>query len=258
MNKAIQTSICTSDAKSITIRGLDLVNDIIGKRSFSEMLFFQLADRFPEAEDLAILDMCLVTLMEHGITPSSMVTRIVLDNVSSELQVAVAAGLNTVSSVFVGTMEGAGRILKTGIESGGDLQEYCARVVADHLSRKVSLPGFGHHEHKPDDPRPSRMLEIAGQLGRRGKYCALLEQLSTELDRQAGRHLTINATGATAAVLLEAGLQPDIFRGIAVVARAAGLVCHVREERERPIARKMWNIVTEHTEFVPPSDPRRT
>ena len=43
----MKTHIATSDAKSITVRGKDLVGDLIGRHSFTEMLYFLTCNRFP-------------------------------------------------------------------------------------------------------------------------------------------------------------------------------------------------------------------
>jgi citrate synthase len=47
----------------------------------------------------------------------------------------------------------------------------------------------------------------------------------------------VNADGAAAALLLDAGLPPAAGRGIFIIARAAGLVAHAIEEQaaERPV-----------------------
>lgn len=252
MSEKMQTSIATSDATSITLRGLDLVNDVMGKYGFTEMIYFHLAGRFPSKAEVTLLDACLVTIMEHGITPSSLIARLVTDSLPDELQVAVAAGLNAVGNVFVGTMEGCGVILQEGV-SQGDLDGYCRSVVAHHLKTGQRLPGFGHPFHKPDDPRTPRLFEIAASVSMDGRYCDLLRRLNTALDEASGRHVTINATGAVAALLLEAGLDPAIFRGIAVVSRSAGLVAHIQEERQAPMARKIWKLVETHTVYSRPS-----
>ena len=63
------------------------------------------------------------------------------------------------------------------------------------------------------------------------------------VDDVVGRHLTINATGATAAVLMEVGIPVPAMRGFAVVARAAGLLAHLVEERETPTAMHIWETV---------------
>ena len=76
-----------------------------------------------------------------------------------------------------------------------------------------------------------------------GRHISALQTLSREIDRAYGRHLTINATGAIAAVLGEIGIPQPVMRGIAVISRAAGLVGHIFEERENPIARHIWDSV---------------
>ena len=100
------TSICTADATSITIRGESLVDDLIGKLSFTEMILFQMLGKEPTRSQTVLLDAVLVTLMEHGFTPSAIVTRLIYDSAPEALQSAVAAGLLGVGSTFVGTMEG--------------------------------------------------------------------------------------------------------------------------------------------------------
>jgi citrate synthase len=253
MASAPKTQIATSDEQSITVRGHDLVNGIMGKYSFTEFMYFLTCHRFPTKDEARILDACLVTLMEHGLTPSAVVTRLIADNVPEEVQVAMAAGLLVIGSVFVGTMEGCGAILKAGIDKGGDLDAYCRDTVAAHRAQKKALPGFGHPIHKPDDPRPSRLFQIAKECNVNSQYIDLMIKFGTELDRQAGRHLTINATGAIAALLLEIGLPVEIMRGVAVVSRAGGLLGHILEERETHSGRYIWNLV-EHS--IPYEEPK--
>lgn len=239
----ITTAIATSDATTIKIRGKDLVHELIGEHSYTEILYFLICARFPTPEETRLLDACLVTLMEHGLTPSSIITRLVADSVPEESQVAMAAGLLAVGSVFVGTMEQCAVILQRGVALGGDGAAYCREVVAAHRQQRRALPGFGHPIHKPDDPRSPRLFAIAAACGVAGRHIALLQRLGAELDRAAGRHLTINATGAIAACLLEIGLPPEIMRAIAVVSRAGGLAGHVQEERRTGSGRHIWHLV---------------
>jgi len=251
-SEPVKTQIATSDERSITVRGHDLVSEIMGHYGFTEMLYFLICHTFPTKDQARVLDACLVTLMEHGITPSALVTRVMADNVPGEVQVAMAAGLLAIGSVFVGTMEGCGHLLKRGIDQGGDLDAFCRETVASYRSQRKALPGFGHPIHKPDDPRPARLFAIAAECKVEGKYIDLLKRMSAELDRQAGRHLTINATGAIAALLLEIGLPPDIMRGIAVVSRAGGLTGHIIEERETHSGRHIWNMVEAQIPYEEP------
>src|SRR6185503_14650068 len=101
-------------------------------------------------------------------------------------------------------------------------------------------PGFGHPQHKPDDPRTPALLAIARTHGVAGAHIAALAALSSAIDSVYGRHLTINATGAIAACLGDCGVRAEGMRGFSVIARCAGLVGHLMEERERPAMRAMW------------------
>ena len=249
----ITTSIATSDEQTITVRGYDLVSELIGRYTYTEILYFLICNRFPDAGQTRILDACLVTLAEHGITPSSIVSRIIADNVPGESQVAIAAGLLAVGSVFVGTLEGCARILEEGARShASELQAYCERVAREHKERRLPLPGFGHPIHKPDDPRTPRLFQIAREAGARGNHIALVQMLGRSLDEVHGRHLTINATGAIAALLLEIGLPVQSMRAIAVTARAGGLTGHVMEEAQQRSGRLLWRVAEESIPFVNP------
>lgn len=247
----LRTRIAVSDERTITIRGKDLVDELIGKVSYTEMVYFLVVGRLPDARATRLLDACLVTLMEHGMTPSAIVARLVAFNVPEEAQVAMAAGLMTVGGVFVGTIEGCARVLQLGVAGGGDADAYADRVVAEHLARKAPLPGFGHRLHKPDDPRAVRLLALGDEAGCDGGYIALLRSLGRALDAASGRHITVNATGAIAALLLEIGLPLECMRAMAVVSRAGGLPGHLVEERQTGSGRRIWRMVDDAIPYDP-------
>ncbi|WP_426959171.1 citryl-CoA lyase [Muricoccus radiodurans] len=247
----VRTHIATSDTTSITVRGYDLVNELMGKYSFTEVLYLLIKDRLPSREEARVLDACLVTLMEHGWTPTSLITRLAHDSAPGQVQIAIAAGLLAVGDVFAGTMEGCGRLLE-GAAASSDPAAFLRQTVEAHRAAKKPMPGFGHPFHKPDDPRPPRLFRVAEECGLANRFVPLLKDLSAELDRQAGRHLTINATGAIAALLLEIGIPPVIMRGIAVVSRSGGLAGHIVEEEETRAARQIWRMAEEGIPYEPP------
>jgi citrate synthase len=248
---AFKTNIATSDKTSITVRGKDLVQDLVGRVSFTDMLYFLICHRMPSAGQTRVLDACLVVLMEHGWTPSSIIARLMADSTPGQPQVAMAAGLLAVGDVFAGTMDGCAKLLAAGVGEA-DPAAWCRAVVAEHRAARRPMPGFGHPFHKPDDPRPPRLFAVAEEAGHGGAYIALLRQLGEELDRASGRHLTINATGAIAACLLEIGVPAVVMRGVAVVSRAGGLAGHIVEEKAMPVAREIWRLTEEGVPYAVP------
>jgi citrate synthase len=234
------TSIATSTPDDVFIRDKSLCKELIGRVSFTEMIYFQILGRMPTPAQVAIVDACLVTLMEHGLTPSALATRLVYSSAEEAMQAAVAAGLLAVGSRFVGTTEGAGELLARIVAAGDEGAAEARRIALAFKSEKKSIPGFGHPFHKPDDPRSPVLLALARQHGVAGAHVRAVELLSSELDAALGKHVTLNATGAIAAVLADAGVPRQILRGFALIARAAGLVGHVHEEQQKPAMRAIW------------------
>ena len=81
------------------------MGELIGKYSFTEMLYFLTCDRMPDAVQVRLLDACLVTLMEHGLTPGAVIARLMADSVPEEPQVAIASGLLAIERDYAGTTE---------------------------------------------------------------------------------------------------------------------------------------------------------
>jgi citrate synthase len=226
MKKEIRSDIGWSTVDRIVVRGKDLPNEILGHLNLGDMAFLELTGRAPNAKESKLFNAMVVTLVEHGVTPSAMVARLTYLGAPEALQAAVAAGLLGLGSVFVGSMEGVARILSDAVEEGKD-----AKTV---LAENRRMPGLGHPIHKPIDPRTVRLFELAKETGFYGKYCQLMEAIAKE------RNITLNATGAIGALACELGLDWKIVKGLGVMARAVGLVGHLLEETRQPMAETLW------------------
>jgi citrate synthase len=226
MAKDIRSDIGWSTVERIVVHGKDLPNEILGRLNLGDMAFLELTGRVPNERESKIFNAMVVTLVEHGITPSAMAARLTYLGAPEALQAAVAAGLLGLGSVFVGSMEGVARILSDAMATGKD-----AKAV---LAENRRMPGLGHPIHKPVDPRSVRLFELARETGFYGRYCELMEAIAKE------KNLTLNATGAIGALACELGLDWKIVKGLGVMARAIGLVGHILEETRRPMAEALW------------------
>jgi citrate synthase len=251
---AMTSAMGWSDADHIVVRGYDLPGQLLGHVDFGGMAFLELMGRLPTADEAVVFNACLVTLVEHGMTPSAIAARMTYLGAPESLQGAVAAGLNGLGTVFVGTIEGSARFLQTALAGApldADLDLLAAAIVADHRARRAAIAGLGHPVHKPNDPRTARLFAIAGEHGFRGRYVALMERVRVEAERVSGKVLPLNATGAIGALASELGVPWQIARGLGVMARAVGLVGHILEEIRNPIAREIWDrteaAVNEHS-----------
>ena len=244
------TAIARHSADSIHVREQDLVNELIGEVSFTDMMFLQLMGQRPTPLQSKVLDAVLVTLMEHGFTPSSIVARQIYDSTPEAMQSAIAAGILGVGGTFIGTMEGAAILIEDLLSQPQRMRERATEIVQAHVRGRLPMPGFGHPFHKPDDPRSPKLFQVARRHGAAGRHIDALATLSEEVDKAFGKHLTINVTGAVAAVLGEIGVPQKIMRGIAVVSRAAGLVGHIHEEQNKPSARFVWDLVNKNVPYT--------
>jgi citrate synthase len=155
------------------------------------------------------------------------------------MQGALAAGILGCGSVAVGTSEFAGQILAAGVRriraGEGDTDGIAESIVAEHRSRRQRLPGFGHQTLVPHDPRAERLLGLAEERKVAGAHVALIRALSRAADRAAGKHLTLNVSGAIPAVMLDLDFPLHSLKTVPLLARTAGILGHLVEERERPI-----------------------
>jgi len=242
----IRSDIGFSTPDRITIRGKDLANEILGHMNLGDFAYFQLTGKTPTPNQSRVFNAMLITLVEHGITPSALVARLTYAGAPESLQAAVAAGLCGLGTVFVGTTEGAARMLYEALgdaDDSADLQALAVCTVAAFRERKQIIPGIGHPVHKPIDPRTPRLFEIAEVNGMKGRYIELMQLIATEAERVSGKVLPINATGAIGAICCEFGFPWKIVRGFGVMARAIGLVGHILEESEMPMAYEIWHRI---------------
>ncbi len=244
----LTSDIGWSTPDRITVRGLDLPTEILGEMNLGDMAFLLTMHRKPTDRESRVFNAMVVTLVEHGVTPSSMAARLTYMGAPEALQAAVAAGLSGLGTVFVGSMEGAAKMLSEALPGGGaeaDLDALADRVVAGFAERGEIIPGLGHPVHKPVDPRTPRLFQIAAENDLSGPYIDLLQRIQARAEAARGKPLPINATGAIGAICCEFGFPWQIVRGFGVMARAIGLVGHLMEERENPMAFELWQRTEE-------------
>jgi citrate synthase len=202
------------------VRGRDLAG-LMGRLSFTEYFHLLLTGEEPTEEQRYFLDVLLVSIAEHGMMPSNVAARMTLAADPDSLQGAVAAGILGAGPVVLGTSEDCARLLAEGGEP--------AEIVRRHREAGLKVPGFGHPVHKPVDPRAERILELADERGVSGPNVDLARALRAELG------LVMNVSMPIAAVLLDLGFPPSAAKAVPILARTAGLLAHLAEEREEPL-----------------------
>lgn len=250
--KRPRTRICAAEADRIHIRGRDLVNDLMGRTGFTGAFLLQALGREPTPLQVTLVEAVLVTIMEHGLVPSAVATRLTYHGAPDSYQGAIAAGLLGVGDRYAGTAGLCGTLFQRVLATPRAARADAVRAeIRAHRAQKRALPGFGHPTHKQADPRVPRLIGIAEAAGAAGEHLEIMRLFESQLAEELGRTLPMNISAAIAAVLGEAGVPVTMMRGIVLVARCAGLVGHLQEEMESPIAEDMWHAMEQSVDYDP-------
>jgi citrate synthase len=253
------TSLGTSTADEIRLLGQDLTADLMGKVGFGELAFWLVALRRPTPSETRLFEAVLVALADHGFTPTAIAARLTYLSAPDSLQGALAAGLLGGGSRFLGVTEDCGMYLHSALEkraaptddAGWDA--LALELVTETRAVGKYVPGLGHPVHKVQDPRTPVLIGIAEEEGLRGPHLRLFEAIGRVHEQVLGRKLPLNGAGVCGAALADLGLPVELLRGFALLARAAGLLGQLAEERRRPIGMDAYLTVDRNAVYVDPT-----
>jgi citrate synthase len=255
------TSLGTSDAEAITLLGKDLAGELMGQTSLGELAFWLVSLRRPAPGELRLFEAVLVALADHGFSPSAIAARLTYFSAPDSVQGAVAAGLLGGGSRFLGVTEDTARFLAAALATQpGPLptdqlgwDRLATQALTRHReARRGPVPGLGHPIHKNEDPRTPVLLRIAREEGHYGPHLELFTAIGRVSAQILRRRLPLNGAGAGGAALADLGLPLDLLRGFSLLARTAGLLGHLAEERRTPIANQVYLSVDRSARYVVP------
>lgn len=262
------TSLGASTTSTISLLGHDLATDLMGSVGFAELALWLVTQERPTPGQVRVLEAVLVALADHGFTPTAIAARLTYFSAPDSLQGALAAGLLGGGSRFLGVTEDSGGFLADvlGRHSGEippDAEDPAAwdalALTAVRETREAGqyVPGLGHPVHKELDPRTPRLMQIAEEEGLMGPHLRLFEAIGRVHPQVLGRTLPLNGAGVGGAALADLGLPPELLRGFALLARTAGLLGQIAEERRRPVAHDIYLHVERAAESVAPEPLRQ-
>jgi len=255
----LRTSIGSSAPDRITVGGRDLAGEVIGRLTLTELAFLLVTRHDPTPGQRRVVDAVLVSLADHGLTPSALAARLTYTGAPEAIQGAVAAGLLGAGSVFLGPTGDTAFFLSGALATAGDgelddalLRRTAVTAVEECRTAGRRVPGLGHPVHRVEDPRVPRLYAVAAEEQLLGPHLRLLAHVAEVHDELTGRHLPINGAGAGGAALVDAGIPPGSVRGFALIARTAGLIAQLAEEAEQPIGRLLADDVERRARYDPP------
>ncbi len=235
----IVTKLGKAESDRILVRDHDLIEELLGKITFSQMTFLMLEGRLPNPGETRMIDALLMVLVEHGMNSSVIAARLTYSTAPESIQGAVAAAIVGAGSVHLGSSEWSAKMLWEALPQGmreADLDTIAASVVKGHMKEGRRIAGIGHRIHPEGDPRSGKLFIIARETEIYGQYCELLQKISQVAGNEFRRKLPVNVTGAIAAIALDMGLPWQMTKTFALVGRTLGAMAHIGEEIQNPIS----------------------
>src|SRR6478752_8933896 len=189
----LHTWIGSADRDSITVAGRDLASEIMGRFTLTELAYLLVTRREPTPAQTRILDAVLVSLADHGLTPSALATRLTYTGAPESVQGAVAAGLLGAGSVFLGPAGDTAHFLADALEENDEqgtddasLRRTAEIAVEARRQARALVPGLGHPVHRAEDPRVPRLYALAAEEGTLGPHLRLLALVAAVHEEATG------------------------------------------------------------------------
>jgi citrate synthase len=231
------------------------IDRLMGRISFGQAVYLLLKGELPSPKVGRLIEAILVSSIDHGPTPPSVLAARTVASTGAELNAAVAAGVLAISRYHGGAIEEGMRqltlIVNLSNEQGITLEEATREVLQELKSAGKRVSGFGHRLHT-QDPRTTKLFKLAEELGLAGRYIQTARLVEKVLAEMIGRQLPINVDGAIAALLCELGIPPEMGNAFFIIARLPGLVAHIHEEKTR--MRPMRKIHPQDFEYDGPEE----
>lgn len=240
-----KTAITEIGPGKIRVRGY-AITDIMENLSYAETVYLILKGELPTKPEAELMNAILVSSIDHGATPPSVLgTRTVVSGGNS-LNAALAGGVLVIGDTHGGAIEQAAKILQEWAGRSGSAESIANELVTWLSESRRRMPGLGHRLHTVD-PRTGKLFEIAARHGYSGKHIELCKALEKALANKLGKQLPINVDGAIAAVVSDMGFDWRLGKGFFIISRTPGLLAHAYEEmtREKPM-RKLGPLPFEY------------
>jgi citrate synthase len=213
----------------------------MGNVSFGQAVYLIIRGELPSEAVGRLMDAIIVSSIDHGATPPSVLAARTVASTGGTLSASVAAGIMAINEFHGGAIETCARQLGHIVHrchASGDEMSMVATALIDEMKQAGErMSGFGHRIHT-NDPRTVRLFDLADAAGVAGKHVEAARAVE-QVFRASGKPLPINVDGAIGAILADMGFAPEVMNGIFMIARTPGLVAHVVEEktREKPMRR---------------------
>lgn len=227
------TAITRIRPGEIAFRGRP-VQDLIGTTGFVDTIWLLVTGRVLEPARRRLLEATLVASVDHGPQAPSIASARMAATCGVGINSAMANGINVLGDTHGGAGQQCvamlGRMVEAHREGAGSWDDLAAGEIAQHRARGAFVPGFGHRFH-PVDPRRDPLLALVEQAAASGDVVGDHLRAGLAIEHAlSSRGVPMNIDGISAIVYGELGVEPELARGLFVLARSVGILAHAWEE----------------------------
>jgi len=227
-----QTSIAEATEDGVLIRGYDMLTELVGKVDFGALVYLLLKGELPEGNEAKMINAIFICSAEHGISPSSTVTRFI-QAAGVPIQCSVAAGAMMFGDIHGGAGQEFSRNIQKLVLDTDRSQTPYENAAREYVQQQKRIDGFGHPQHKSGDPRTKVLFALAKSYGIAGSHVRMTEALEQALIEKTNRPILANVDAAVGAIISDMGFDWRVARAFIVIPRTAGLFAHAFEEETR-------------------------
>jgi citrate synthase len=199
----------------------------------------------PEKNRLNLLMAMIIACIDHGVTPPSCQTTLLLSSVRTSLEVALSGGINAITDVHGGAGTKAAnlysKIASDSKKYNINIEESIYRNIRELTKKGTMIDGLGHRIHTKD-PRTRILWNLAETAGIKGPSIEASKKLSRIFYRTRGLDLPINVDGVLGSIISELEINPIIAKAIFIFGRVIGLTAHYYEEIQTQIPMRRINF----------------
>jgi citrate synthase len=145
----IRSDIAWSNRERIVVRGKDLPNEVIGTLNLRDFSYLQLTGRMPTPQQSRAYNAILVTLVEHGLTPSAIAAEAERQSGKS-LPATGAIGALCCELGFPWKVVRGFGVMARAVCLVGDIMEEAERPIANELWLRTEQEASAHMR-QPDE-----------------------------------------------------------------------------------------------------------
>ena len=178
----------------------------------------------PTEENREALEAILVLLADHELAPGAFAARVAASS-GATLHGCLASAMCANSGVRVGRMYDQIEDFLAGTDNSAEL----LRRTGQAQRRGQTVPGFSHALYPKGDPRGTFLLDLARRRTRPSRRLAAVCSFADAAIAELGLHPRVEL--AVVALCMEMGLPARSGGAVFTLARSAGWVAHVLEQR---------------------------